>query len=101
MANGALLLTLGGHTDKVISVGVSPDGVTIVSGSADNTVRLWRAADGALLRTLEGHTDWMASVAVSPDGVAIEAPALGTERCGCGAWPTARCCARLRGTAGV
>lgn len=31
-----------GHEDAVNSVALSPDGQTIVSGSADRTVRLWR-----------------------------------------------------------
>ena len=41
------------------SMAVCPGGATIVSGSDDKTLRVWRAADGALLRTLEGHTDWV------------------------------------------
>ena len=40
---------------------------TIVSGSADNTVRVWRLSDGALLRTLEGHSSFVYSVAVIGD----------------------------------
>jgi dipeptidyl aminopeptidase/acylaminoacyl peptidase len=39
-----LTLTLRGHSDIIWSLGVSPDGNTIASGSADTTVRLWRAA---------------------------------------------------------
>jgi WD40 repeat protein len=38
-----------------------------VSGSRDETVRLWDAATGALLQTLEGHSDSVTSVAFSPD----------------------------------
>jgi WD40 repeat protein len=49
-------------------VAFSPDGKWVVSGSDDETVRLWDAATGAPLQTLEGHTDWIISVAFSPDG---------------------------------
>jgi len=56
------------HPAEVRSIAFSPDGQTLASGSWDNTVRLWRAADGALLSTLKGHTDWVRSVAFSPDG---------------------------------
>ena len=35
-----------GHTNVVSSVGFSPDGKFIVSGSEDNTVRVWDANNG-------------------------------------------------------
>jgi WD40 repeat protein len=37
----AILQTLSGHTDTVTSVVFSSDGQTLVSGSWDDTVRLW------------------------------------------------------------
>jgi WD40 repeat protein len=40
----------------------------LVSGSYDDTVRLWDTETGATLQTLEGHSAFVSSVAFSPDG---------------------------------
>ncbi|MBD2435313.1 eIF2A-related protein [Nostoc sp. FACHB-110] len=42
----------------------------IISGSADNTIKLWRA-DGTLVKTLLGHQNIVNSVSFSPDGQMI------------------------------
>ena len=65
--SGEELVLLTGHTGGVISVGFSPDGKTIATGSWDDTVRLWDANTGNTIRTLTGHDD-VYSVAFSPDG---------------------------------
>ncbi|KAL0955353.1 hypothetical protein HGRIS_001602 [Hohenbuehelia grisea] len=60
---------LEGHTDRVTSVAFSPDGRHIVSGSWDETIRVWDASTGhAAMPPLEGHTSPVNSVAFSPDG---------------------------------
>ncbi|KAH8651540.1 beta transducin-like protein HET-E2C*40 [Tricladium varicosporioides] len=64
----ALQQTLEGHSSIVTTVAFSPDGKHIVSGSGDETIRLWDAATGAPLQTLEGHSSTIRSVAFSPDG---------------------------------
>ena len=60
--------TLIGHERSVQSVSFSPDGQTIVSGSSDNTIRLWDVGTGKHLRTLTGHKGPVYSVSFSPDG---------------------------------
>ncbi|SIO60747.1 WD40 repeat [Singulisphaera sp. GP187] len=41
-----LRLTLEGHADWIHALAISPDGLTIASGSWDGDVRLWRLSDG-------------------------------------------------------
>ena len=50
-------VTLEGHTNRVASVAVSADGAVVVTGSFDNTAKIWGGVPGALKHTLEGHTD--------------------------------------------
>jgi hypothetical protein len=52
-------------------VAFSPDGRFVLTGSADNTARLWEAASGKELRRFAGHTNFVTSVAFSPDGRSI------------------------------
>jgi WD40 repeat protein len=47
-----------GHTSSVWSVAFSPDGKQIVSGSEDNSIRVWDAVSGdVVVGPLKGHTD--------------------------------------------
>src|SRR5260221_515369 len=58
-----------GHTGFVNCVRYSPNGCYIISGSSDNTIRMWDAETGsAESKLLEGHADWVLCVAYSPDG---------------------------------
>ncbi|KAJ7306929.1 WD40 repeat-like protein [Mycena albidolilacea] len=64
-----LLRSMHGHTRCVNSVAFSPDGSHIVSGSRDNTVRIWDSKTGAdVSAPFTGHTERVTSVAFSPDG---------------------------------
>ena len=53
------------------SASFSPDGTRVVTGSIDNTARVWDAATGEPLAELTGHTDWVFSASFSPDGTRI------------------------------
>jgi WD40 repeat protein/serine/threonine protein kinase len=66
-----LLFSLKGHTSQVYSVAFSADGKRIVSGSGDNTVKVWDADTGTEMLTLKGHKAGVYSVAFSPDGKRI------------------------------
>ena len=66
---------LWGHSSYVSSVAFSPDGTTLASGSADQTIILWDVSDvqqpHALGQPLQGHSDRVLSVAFSPDGTTL------------------------------
>jgi WD40 repeat protein len=57
-----------GHTEWVNSVCFSPDGRYILSGSSDNTLRLWEISSGKETKKFEGHTKGVKSICFSPDG---------------------------------
>jgi WD40 repeat protein len=59
--------TLSGHQRSVTAVSWSPDGQTLASAGAGNTVKLW-SKGGKLLQTLTGHKDNVWGVNWSPDG---------------------------------
>lgn len=48
-------LTLTGHKMVVMSVTFSPDGQRIISGSTDQTIKIWDIKTGHCLHTLVGH----------------------------------------------
>ncbi|MEG4006681.1 WD40 repeat domain-containing protein [Microcoleus sp. Pol11C1] len=60
--------TLHGHSCSVTSVVITPDGQTVVSGSADSTIKLWNLNTGQELHTLSGHSQGVRSIALAPDG---------------------------------
>jgi WD40 repeat protein len=64
---------LHGHSDSVNCMTISPDGRLAVSGSEDNTVRVWSLRMGIELLTLRGHFEGIMtgvySVGFSCDGM--------------------------------
>jgi len=69
-----------GHHSPVTSCAWSPDGGRLVSGSYDNTLRVWEAESGRCLLTLVGHQDLVTSCAWSPDGRRLVSGARGNLR---------------------
>lgn len=60
--------TLSGHSSWVMSVAVSSNTPTLVSGGLDDTIKVWNLYTGELLNTLIGHSKGVNSVALSSDG---------------------------------
>jgi WD40 repeat protein len=56
------------HKDRVRSFAFSPDGKNMVSGSQDETIRIWEVETGRELRQITDNLGWVYSVAYSPDG---------------------------------
>src|SRR5262249_39417087 len=59
------------HEGRVHTVAFSPDGKTILTGSWDQTARLWDAASGRALGEPLRHHNRVVSVAFSPDSKAV------------------------------
>ena len=57
-----------GHARGVSSVILAPDERTFLSGSYDQTVRLWDVATQRCIRTFEGHAGAVTSISISGDG---------------------------------
>jgi WD40 repeat protein len=70
---------LTGHTDSVSCVCVLPDG-RVVSGSYDESLRLWNPDTGACERTLTGHTSVVSCVCVLPEGRVVSGSGDSTLR---------------------
>jgi len=74
-----LRLTFLGHTREVQCVAISPDGNTLASGSADNTVRFWDVASGKEQATLKAAKYCVDSVAFRPDGKTLASGSGGNK----------------------
>jgi len=61
-----------GHADHILSVAITPTGKYIISGSSDNTMRLWDLNTGRCQWIFGGHNggigSWVNDIAVTPSG---------------------------------
>ena len=71
-----------GHGVAIKSIAYSPDGKRVVSGYADETVRICEVASGRTVKELRGHEGWVYSVAFSKNGryIASASPSDDTIR---------------------
>ncbi len=62
------VLQLIGHSGWIKALDMTPDGNKALSGSQDNSIRLWNVATGKEIGKFEGHDDDVNCVVFSPTG---------------------------------
>jgi WD40 repeat protein len=65
--SGRVLRLIRGHAGTVADAAFSPDGTLVVSGSLDETARVWEAATGRERAVLAEHRGTVADAAFVPD----------------------------------
>lgn len=68
---GETLVEFKGHSNFCFSVKFSPQGNLIVSGSFDETVKIWDVRSGECVATLPAHSDPVTGVDFNRDGTCI------------------------------
>lgn len=68
------------HKEGIRSISLSPDGLRLLTGSNDRTLRIWDVNTGTCLRTFRGHSSKVMSVCFSPDGRFVLSGRVATPR---------------------
>ena len=55
---------MNGHTDRITCIVYCPELSRVITGSSDETARVWDAATGECVHVLRGHTDGVKCAAV-------------------------------------
>jgi WD40 repeat protein len=63
-----MVVALGGHTDIGLSVAFSPDSKTLVTSSADNSIRFWNTTTWKEIPPSLGQKEYVTALAFSPNG---------------------------------
>jgi len=72
-ANDGTLIRTIIDGQSVDCLAISHDGLKLVTGNFDHSVKLWEIATGKLLKVLIGHKNYVKSVSFSLDGQTVVA----------------------------
>lgn len=70
---GQMVNSLIAHQSAILRVAFSPDGKTLVTASADNTIKIFDAGNLDEIATIDNQPDWVMSLEFSPDGTQFAA----------------------------
>ena len=56
------------HDETILDIAVSADGTQLITGSTDNTARVWNLESDEMIYELEGHSSDVTHVGIRPDG---------------------------------
>jgi len=68
---GQQVTTFAGHTGDVMSLSLSPDSKTFVSGACDASAKLWDIRGSHCIQTFTGHESDINSITFFPNGYAF------------------------------
>ena len=74
---GSQTAILSGHTGEVNCLTFSSDGTSLVSGSNDETAKLWDVQANQVVKTFSGHGGWVQFVSISADCTTIASGSKG------------------------
>jgi WD40 repeat protein len=67
LVTGKVLQVLNGHTKKILSVSLTPDGCKAISSSEDNTILIWDLKSGKIIHAFHNSIEYN-TIVISPDG---------------------------------
>ena len=67
---------LAGHAGPVLAIAFSPASKSVVTASADRSVKVWSTENGRLLRTFTHHTEIVHAIAFRPQPKGSDSPAV-------------------------
>ena len=70
---GKLLRSLIADEDSILALAWTPDGKTLVTSSADGSIRFRDAATLDPIRVIDHQPDWVQALSISPDGTRLAA----------------------------